>query len=134
MTVTMTDMQPVSLSMVTQDLFDSRRFQKSFGDNLILRGKDKSVEDMLVAAKRELNASVAGKKFLDGYKIVIINNIDKILALVSTRYANIDHRSVEEIVMTGKDLMKRVMFADNFDQIASLEPTFRSKVHLPTYH
>ena len=134
MPVTMVDMQPVGICIVTQDLFDAKRFQKNFCDNLLMRIKDRTIEEVLVAAKRELNASATEKKFLDGYMIVIASNIDKILSIVSSRYAQIDHRMVEEIVTSGKDLMKRIMFADNFDQIASLEATFKSKVNLPTYH
>ena len=134
MPVTMVDMQPVGICMVTQDLFDAKRFQRNFCDTLLMRAKDRVMEEVLVAAKRELNASATEKKFLDGYKIVIASNIDKILSIVSSRYAQIDHRMVEEIVTSGKDLMKRIMFADNFDQIASLEATFKSKVNLPTYH
>ena len=69
---------------------------------------------------------------LKGHKAVIVSNIDKILSLVS-RYAQINYRTVEDIMTNGKDLIKRVMFADNFDQIASLEPFFKSKINLPTY-
>ena len=134
MAATMMDIQPVGICIVTQDLFDAKRFQKNFCDNLLMRIKDRTIEDVLVSAKRELNSSATEKKFLDGYKIVIANNIDKILSIVSSRYAQIDHRMVGEIVANGKDLIKRIMFADNFDQIAGMEATFKSKVNLPTYH
>jgi hypothetical protein len=134
MSVTMVDMQPVGMCLATQDLFDAKRFQRNFCDTLLMRVRDKGMEEILVSAKRELNASATEKKFLDGYKVVIVNNIDKILSLVASRYAQIDYRTVEEIVASGKDLMKRVMFSDNFGHIAALESIFKSKVSLPTYH
>lgn len=134
MPVTMTDMQPVSLCMVTQDLFDAKRFQRNFCDSTLMRIQDKGMEELIVTAKREMNASMTEGKFLHGYKAVIVNNIDKILSLVSSRYGHIDFKTVENVVASGKDLMKRVMYADNFAQIAALDPVFKSKINLPTYH
>jgi hypothetical protein len=71
------------------------------------------------------------KKFLDGYKAVIISNIDKILSLVSARYASIDLKKVEEIVKSGMELIKKVFFAASFEEIKSFEPIFKTKISLP---
>jgi hypothetical protein len=119
--------------MATQELFDTKRYLLNFCDNLLLRAKDKDLETVLLPLKRDINSSMSQGRFLDGHKAAIISNIDKILSLVSSRYAQINFKTVEEIVKEGKQLIKKVLYADNFDQIAGLEPTFRGKVVLPTY-
>ena len=122
MVLTLADITPISLCIVTQELFDTKRFQQNFGDNLILRAKDKDFESILLPVKREHNSLGTQKNFLEGYKVIVINNINKILGLVSSRYSYINYKSVESIVNTGKDLITKVKFADNFNEIAGLEP------------
>jgi hypothetical protein len=131
--VTLADMMPVSLCIATQELFDAKRFAANFGDNLILRARDKELEPFLLQLKRELSMPTTQNKFLDGHKTVIISNIDKILGLVSSRYSHIDYKSVESIVKNGKEIIRKVLLADSFDQIAKLEPDFKSKITLPVY-
>ena len=132
MTLTMADITPVGLCIATQELFDARRFRQNFGDNVLLRMKDRGIEDIITPFKRELTSDMSEKKFLHGHKAVIASNIDKILSL-SARYASINATSVGTIVRDGKELMKKVLFAESFDEIANLEPTFRSKVSLSMY-
>lgn len=131
--VTLADITPVSLCIATQELFDAKRFAANFGDNLILRARDKELEPFLLQLKRELSISTTQKKFLDGHKTAIISNIDKILGLVSSRYSNINYKSVETIVKNGKEIIRKVLLAGDFDQIAKLEPDFKSKITLPVY-
>lgn len=133
MPITMNEITPIALCIATADLFDTKRFRANFADNMILRVRDKSMERELIPVKRELNSPTAQKKFLDGHKIAIINNIDKILALLENRYAHIDLKRVQEISLAGKELMAKVLIADNFDSIGALESTFRNKIMLPTY-
>jgi hypothetical protein len=123
----------MGLCIATQDLFDAKRFQQNFCDNLILRARDKNLEPKLSMLKRELSSTMTEKKFLEGHKTAIINNIDKILSLVSSRYSQIDFRLVQNIVLDGKQLIDKVLYAENFSNIAALEPLFKSKVTLPTY-
>jgi hypothetical protein len=133
MTLTLHDITPVGLCIATQDLFDAKRFRANFGDNLLLRSNDQKLKPKLMNLKRELNSMSTEKKFLDGHKTAIINNIDKILSLVSSRYTQIDLKSVEAIFENGKELIDKVFFATNFDDIARLEPTFKSKITFPVY-
>jgi hypothetical protein len=42
-------------------------------------------------------------------------------------------RATEQIISAGKELMEKVMFADSFEDIAALEPMFKSKITLPVY-
>src|SRR3989338_9840918 len=133
MTVTLSDMTPVGLCIATQELFDTRRYQLNFGDNTILRTRDKQLELWLTPIKRDLTDIMKQTRFLDGHKAVIISNIDKILSLVSARYAASSLRSVDVINMDGKNLIRKVLFAENFDQIGVLENEFKTKIMNPVY-
>jgi len=129
----MHDVAPVGLCIVTQDLLDIRTYKGDFGDFMMLRMKDKNIEMQIFDLKRQLNSRTSEMKFLEGHKAVIVSNIDKIISLVSSRYSQINLRQTEKIIEAAKDVMSRVMMASNFDQIAELEPVFRSKVTLPVY-
>jgi len=133
MALTLNDITPVGLCVVTQDLFDAKRFQNGFCDNTIMKTRDESLQDKLVSVKRELNSYSTEKKFLDGHKSIIVSNLDKISALVISRFGEQDLKSVESIVAHSKDLMHKVLNASTFEEIAALETTFRTKVSLPVY-
>lgn len=133
MTITLSDITPVGLCIATEELFDTRRYQLNFGDGMILRTRDKQLELWLTPMKRDLTDSVKQKKFLDGHKAAIINNIDKILSLVSSRYSASSLRSVEVVNNDGKNLIRKVLFAENFDHLGILAPEFKSKIMHPVY-
>lgn len=133
MPLTLNDVTPVGLCIATQDLFDAKRFQTNFCDNLILRFKDSNLVPKLINVKRQLNSSEMEKKFVEGHKIAIVSNIDKIISLVLSRYAQSDLRLVEEIVSNGKELIDKVLMTSSFGQISMLEPVFKAKVTLPVY-
>lgn len=131
--ITMHDLLPISLCLATQELFDAKKFQSSFCDNLILRLKEEKLSESLMRMKRDLNSFLTEKKFLDGYKSVIISNLDKIIGLVSSRYIKVDIKLASEVIASAKDLIEKVMRASNFEEISQLEPIFKSKVVLPVY-
>lgn len=133
MHMTMSDMMPVSLCLATHELFDARRFQQNFGDHCLLRSRSDDMESTIWPMKKELGSSMYEKKYIEGHKAVIVSNIDKILSLISARYANLSIRSIEVIIKDGKGLMKKVVQASSFDDILFLEPTFKSKIVLPVY-
>ena len=132
MPLTMQDIKPVSLCIATEELFDSKRFRENFCDNLVLKARDKEIEELVSPLKKEITLRNP-KKFLEGYKAVIMSNIDKILSLVSARYSSVDFKKVEDIVKSGKELIKKVYFAESFEEINSLGEIFRRKISLPTY-
>jgi hypothetical protein len=133
MVLTIHDVTPMGLCIATQDLFDAKRFQANFCDNLLLRSKDAKLGFKLTNLKRELNSIITQKKFLDGHKTAIISNIDKILGLVASRYAETDLKVAEKIVEDGKELIDKVMFSNSFEDIAALDPVFKTKITLPVY-
>lgn len=133
MTLTLHDITPVGLCLATQDLFDARRFQSNFCDNILMRSNDVGLQDKIVKVKRELNSFMTEKKFLEGHKAAIVNNIDKIISLVSSRFAEMDLRATENVVLHSKDLMEKVLVAQTFDEISFLHNDFKSNVTLPVY-
>lgn len=130
--VTINDILPIGLCLAMEELFDVRRFRGNFGDNIIMRSKDPKLSPRMIKIKRELNSMMTEQNFLQGHKTAILGNMDKILSLAA-RYAKTDLRDVEAIVSNGKSLMEKVIFAERFEQIAQLEPEFKSKIMLPIY-
>jgi hypothetical protein len=132
MVVTINDILPVSICLVTDDLLDTRRFRLNFGDNTIMRSRDPKLEPRLTKLKRELNSMMTEQNFLQGHKTAIISNMDKILSIVS-RYVNTDLHETEGVITNGKAIMDKIIFAESFEDLNKLEPEFKSKVMLPVY-
>ncbi len=133
MALTLQEVIPLGLCMATQDLIDTRRFQQNFADNLLLRGRDKVLGSKLVPIKRELNSSNLQKKYIEGHKIAIVSNLDKIIAIVASRYSEIDLNLVDSIAYNGRLIIEKVLEAESFDKIAELDSTFKTKITLPVY-
>jgi hypothetical protein len=72
-------------------------------------------------------------KFLDGYKLILVRNLDKIMSLVQSRYSTIDGATVDKILTSCRQLIKKVLVAENFQKIQELEPTFKKEVLLKVY-
>lgn len=132
--LTIHDLTPISLCLATQDLLDVKRFQLSFCDNLVLRLKDEKLSESLVRIKRDLNSFLTEKNFFEGYKVVIISNLDKIIGLVSSRYIKVDIKLASEVIESAREIMEKVLKAKNFQEISDLEASFKSKITLPVYH
>ena len=133
MTLTMQEVIPIGLCIAAQDMIDAKRFQQNFADNLILRNRDRTLEPKITPIKRELNSSTLQKKYLEGHKTAIVNSIDKIIAVVASRYAELDLNLVDSIVYNGKLIIGKVLNADSFEKIAELDSLFKSKITLPVY-
>jgi hypothetical protein len=129
--ITFQEIEPIGLCIATQGLFD-KRFRSNFGDTMILRDKDAALEPTLMKIKRELNSGMSERKYLEGHKMAIVNNIDKILALAG-RYVSTSINETDAIVTNGKGLMKKVLNAESFDEIGTMEGEFKSKITLPVY-
>ena len=128
----MQDTRPIGLCLATQDLFDVRRYLLNFCDGLLLRGDDPSLKTKLTVVKRELNSFRGQQKILEGHKVVIVSNIDKIISL-SERYSKANPVDVDLIIKNGKELMKKLLEAEKFDDILKLENDFKSKITIPVY-
>ncbi len=133
MSLTMHDIKPIGFCLITQELFDTKKFLLNYCDNILLRGRDASLSNKINTLKKELNSIRTQPKFLDGYKAVLINNIDKIIALVESRYAKTFSDDVELVKKSGKNIIERIINAQSFDEIAILEDVFKSNIVLPTY-
>lgn len=133
MAITMHDIRPIGFCVSTLDLFDTKKFLQSYCDGLVLRGDDPRLANRLTQFKRDLNSVMSQQKYLDGYKAIIANNIDKIMALVEARYAKTFSSDVESVRVNGKKLIDRILEARSFDAIGDMEDEFKSKMVLPTY-
>jgi len=133
MALTLNDIKPIGLCITTQDLFDTKRFLYNYCDGLILRGKDADMVNDLTTFKRDLNSFRTQLKFLNGYKAIITSNIDKILGVATSRYSKIEPRMVEELVTNAKQIIKKTLKANNFEEILAMENEFKSKITLPVY-
>lgn len=131
--ITLAELVPLAFCIQTDDLFDFKTFQSSFGDHVVLREKDAELSEFLLQAKRELNSTMQQIKFLEGYKLVLVRNLDKIMSLVQSRYSNIDKPTIDRILTSCKQLIKKVLVAENFQKIQELEPTFKKEVLLKVY-
>lgn len=130
---TLADIAPLAFCIQTDDLFDVKNFQSSFGDHLLLREREAEFEEFLMDMKRRINLSTTQREFLEGYKLVLVRNLDKIMSLVSSRYSTLDKKSVDLIVSTLKQIIRKVLVAEDFQKIQELEPNFRRNVMLPVY-
>jgi len=133
MVLTINDLMPISLCLATQELFDVKRFRNNFCDFILLRYKEVGLSTKIFEIKRQLNSSAMEKKFLEGHKAVIVSNIDKIISMISMRYTNIDARRVEKIIENARNMIEKILLVETFEQIAVLEPEFKSNVTLPVY-
>jgi hypothetical protein len=131
--ITLAELTPLAFCIQTDDLFDFRTFQSSFADHVVLREKDVELSEFLVNTKRELNSSMQQAKFFEGYKLVLIRNLDKIMSLVQSRYSSIDESTVNKVLSSCKQLIKKILIAENFQKIQELEPTFKKDVLLRVY-
>ncbi len=129
--LTMQEIEPLALCIATQNMFD-RRFISSFGDNVILKDRDPDLERSFLKIKREMSSGMTSEKYLEGHKMNILYNMDKLLVLVS-RFVRVDMRNVETIASNLKDIMKRVVEAGSFGEIDTMESMFKSQVTLPIY-
>jgi hypothetical protein len=131
--ITLAELTPLAFCIQTDDLFDFKVFQSSFGDHIVLRERNPELSEFIVQMKRELNSSMNQVKFLDGYKLVLVRNLDKIMSLVQSRYSSIDEATVDKILTSCRQLIKKVLVAENFQKIQELEPIFKKEVLLKVY-
>ncbi|MEM5815185.1 MAG: hypothetical protein QXD89_01710 [Candidatus Aenigmatarchaeota archaeon] len=130
---TIADITPLAFCIQTADLFDFKNFQSSFGDHLLLRERSIEFEDFLMNLKRRLNLTSTQTNFFEGYKLILIRNLDKIMSLVEGRYSTLDKKTVDSITSTIKQLIRKILVAEDFQKIQELEPIFRREVMLQVY-
>lgn len=133
MVLTLNDIKPVGLCITTQELFDTKRFLQNYCDVFLLRGKDTDLMNELTIFKRDLNSFRNQLKFLSGYKAIITSNIDKIIGIVTSRYSRDEPKMVEKMIMDSKDIIKKTLKTNNFEEILAMESEFKTKITLPVY-
>jgi len=111
----------------------SGTFRYNYCDGLILRSKDVNLVNDLTVFKRDLNSLRTQIKYLAGYKAIITSNIEKILGIATSRFSKDELEMVERLTINGKNMIKKILRASNFEDILTMESEFKSKITLPVY-
>ncbi|MCD6403060.1 MAG: hypothetical protein J7K98_01885 [Candidatus Aenigmarchaeota archaeon] len=131
--LTLHDALPLGLCLTTQELLDVKKFLLNFCDGILLKSNDEVLKRKIANVKRELNAFKVQQKFLEGYKAVVLNNLDRIMNLVVSRFSGVDEREVENIINKAKQLMNKVLNAQSFEDLIGLDQEFKKDITLPVY-
>jgi C4-type Zn-finger protein len=109
MAINISDVEPLAYCIAIRDLLDFERFQKGFGDVIILRYKVSDLESDIKKIKNEL--SLNPTKFSQGFKALIIGLLDKLYGIVE-KYSAIDYSKTKEVQNSIKKIMRRIIFSD----------------------
>ncbi|MEM0480855.1 MAG: hypothetical protein QXQ14_01575 [Candidatus Aenigmatarchaeota archaeon] len=112
MVINITDIEPLAYCIAIRDLLDIERFQKSFGDVIILRYRISEFESDIKRMKNELLMNL--KKFEPGFKTLIIALLDKLYALVE-RYSNLDYVKTKEVQASIKKIIRKIIYSEAQD-------------------
>ena len=134
MPLTLRDMKPIGLCTTTEELFDTRRFLMNFCDGLLMANIDSSLKNRINFTKRDMNAFRTQGNFLHGYKTIIANNMDKIMKIAESRFKKSNPSETNKLLADGKEMVRAILNAEHFDDIAKLETDFKNKISLPIYH
>ncbi len=130
--ITLADMEIISYCQAVQELLDSERFLKGFSDNVLLRFKIPEIETELKNLKNDILIKNRQKYFL-GIKAIIIDFLDRIIALTNSRFSNIDLAKVKEIESNAKKLMKNILYANDFEDLKAYKDFFKKNIYLNIY-
>ena len=133
MPLTLHEALPLGMCLATQELLDVKKFLLNFCDGILLKSTDDSLKRRISQIKRDLNAFKVQDKFLDGYKAVLLNNMDRIINLTISRFSKLKPNEVEKIVKSVKEIMEKILNAQKFEDFLPLEAEFKKKVTLPLY-
>lgn len=129
----MTELKPLALAMVIYDMLDTKEV-KLTGDAIILKYKDPFMEKEFQKIRKELMLSSTSNKYVDGFKLALLYNLDKLLPLVASRYKSIDPARTQEVQTKIKEIMRKIVTnvveMNDFD---TLKDEFKKNVLLPIY-
>jgi C4-type Zn-finger protein len=129
MVVNISDVEPLAYCVAIRDLLDFERFQKGFGDVIILRYKILDLESDIKKIKNELILNPT--KFSYGFKTLIIGLLDKLYGIVE-KYSVIDYSKTKEIQNSIKRIMRRIILSDVQD-FKFIYEDFAREVFLKVY-
>ena len=129
MAINISDLEPLAYCIAIRDLLDFERFQKGFGDVIILRYKVSDLESDIKKIKNELILNPT--KFSQGFKVLIIGLLDKLYGIVE-KYSAIDYSKTKEIQSSIKKIMRKIIFSDVQD-FKFIYEDFAREVFLKVY-
>ncbi len=123
------ELKPLAISLVLEEILDSKRFRKNFCDNLLLRlGEFKNEE--LVSVKRELLGERSAGKFFDGYKAVIMFFLDELIGCVNESFGATEQLMVQRLTNRCKEILERILHSKDFKELEGMEGVVRKEVTL----
>ncbi|MBU5682700.1 MAG: hypothetical protein KQA34_03255 [Candidatus Aenigmarchaeota archaeon] len=126
------DLEPIAYCIVIREVLDSKRFLKGFGDNVLLKFPIKEIEENIKKIRKELLSEIENKKHFVGIKTLLLDLLDRILAM-SSRYNSINYALASEIQNSIKKIMRNITYADNFNDLEKLYEEFNRSVFLNMY-
>ncbi|MEM5820849.1 MAG: hypothetical protein QXP34_00810 [Candidatus Aenigmatarchaeota archaeon] len=130
--INLSDIEPIAYCIVIREILDSDRFLKGFCDNVTMKYQIKEVEEVIRKIKRELLNNIENQKHFIGIKTLILDLLDRILAL-SNRYSSINIELTSEVQKSIKSLIKKVAFSSDFNDLKNLSEEFNREVYLKMY-
>ena len=127
--INIADIEPLAYCIAIRDLLDFERFQKGFGDVIILRYKISELESDIKKIKSELISNQ--QKFSPGFKALIIGLLDKLYGIVE-KYSTIDYSKTKEIQSSIKKIIRRIIYS-NSEDFKYIYEDFAREVFLKVY-
>jgi hypothetical protein len=130
MFINVSDLEPLAYCIAIRDLLDFERFQKGFGDVIILRYKLSEVESEIKKYKNEILKN--NPEFLKNLKTIIIGLLDKLYGIIE-KYSSIDYSKVKEVQSSIKKIIKKINSSDLQD-LKFVYEDFMREIFLKVYN
>jgi len=130
MFINVSDLEPLAYCIAIRDLLDFERFQKGFGDVIILRYKLSEVEREIKKYKNEILKN--NPEFLKNLKMIIIGLLDKLYGIIE-KYSSIDYSKVKEVQSSIKKIIKKINSSDLQD-LKFVYEDFMREIFLKVYN
>ena len=121
----------LSLCLIIQGLLDTKSSIYNFCDNIFLRLKDRDLQKELMNIKRDLSFKRGEEKYLEGFKVVLIHLLDRLIGILNSKLKKISYNKSIELLSSCKRFILEIKYASSFEKIRSLENDFKSEITIP---
>lgn len=121
----------LSLCLIIQGLLDTKSSIYNFCDNIFLRFKDRDLQKELMNIKRDLSFKRGEEKYLEGFKVVLIHLLDRLIGILNSKLKKISYNKSIELLSSCKRFILEIKYASSFEKIRSLENDFKSEITIP---
>ena len=121
----------LSLCLTIQGLLDTKSSIYNFCDNIFLRLKDRDLQKEMMNIKRDLSFKRGEEKYLEGFKVVLIHLLDRLIGILNSKLKKISYNKSIELLSSCKRFILEIKYASSFEKIRSLENDFKSEITIP---